>query len=74
MFVQPVTGYFQEERFYTDNAYTVQPIAHNPPTQYPAMMDNEAALRNAPRLTVVSDGSMDPISGRAAFAWVITAQ
>eukprot|EP01082_Thalassiosira_pseudonana_P016026 g13601.t1 g13601 contig9:13162-14655(+) len=69
---QPVTGYFQEERLYADTAYTVQPIAHDPPIQHPAVIDDDAALRNAPRLTVVSDGSMDPISGRAAFAWVIT--
>jgi hypothetical protein len=69
---QPVTGYFQEERFYANNAYTVKPITHNPPTQYPAVMDNEIALRNAPSLSVVSDNSMDPIRGRAAFAWVIS--
>eukprot|EP01082_Thalassiosira_pseudonana_P000316 g53.t1 g53 contig1:122482-123027(+) len=40
---QPVTGYFQEERLYADIAYTVQPIAHDPPTQHPAVIDDEAA-------------------------------
>lgn len=34
--------------------------------------ENPEHIHEAPRLTVVSDGSMDPVSGRAAFEWIIT--
>ena len=70
----PVSGYFRDERFYASSEYTMHPSPPNPPTQFPPTIVGESVLRNAQRLTVVSDGSMDPISGQAAFAWVITQQ
>eukprot|EP01082_Thalassiosira_pseudonana_P008637 g7672.t1 g7672 contig26:13077-14873(-) len=70
----PVGGYFPDERFYASLDYAMQPPIPNPPTQFPPTAVGESVLRNAQRLTVVSDGSMDPISGQVAFAWVITQQ
>jgi hypothetical protein len=70
----PVSGYFQDERFYASLDYAMQPPPLNPPTQFSPTIVGESVLRNSQRLTVVSDGSMDPISGQAAFAWVITQQ
>ena len=34
--------------------------------------ENREALNNATKLIVASDGSHDPITGDAAFAWIIT--
>ena len=36
--------------------------------------ENRQALDNADKLIVASDGSHDPITGDAAFAWVITTE
>ena len=47
------------------------PAPPTPPTE-PVTVDDESALQMAEAIIAVSDGSMDPISGRAAYQWIIT--
>jgi len=70
--VIPVEAYIKYKFVYPIQKYeTVQP------TITPAMASNTVEtnveqLRMAEKLIAVSDGSLDPISGRAAYSWVIT--
>ncbi|KAL7550562.1 hypothetical protein ACHAWF_015354 [Thalassiosira exigua] len=72
----PVNGYTRTSH---TKAYPLQEYTFTPAPRLPdSEVENETETKNlddilqAERATAVSDGSVDPISGKAGFAWVLT--
>ena len=69
----PVESYASRSFISSVQDYALLPAPLVPPPANDNLRDdNPLQVRDAAIIYAVSDGSMDPVSGRAAFHWILT--
>ena len=67
----PVKVHIRHKYAHPLHPYQLQPPPE-PPVQHAPESENEEVIRSNTKKIGVSDGSVDPVTGRATFAWILT--